>query len=209
MICLKLEELLGSLMIHELILNQQEEEKVKKKKTIALAAEIKEEDREHSEDDRSDYEVILLARRIKNFMWKKRVAPRKKVVDRGETEKVGMVCYKCKKVGHLRIECPKFRKNPKIKKKALVATCSDSKESSSEDEHQECANLCLMAHRDEVNSDSNSDPSLDELYDALDDLMLEYKKLKQKSKDTNLLNQDLSKQLDIVTKEKEDLFKEN
>ena len=39
--------------------------------------------------------------------------------------------------------------------------------------------------------------------------MLEYKKLKRKSKDINLLNQDLSRQLKIVTKEKEDLSKEN
>ena len=29
-------------------------------------------------------------------------------------------------------------------------TRSDSEESSSEDEHQECANLCLMAHEDEA-----------------------------------------------------------
>ena len=74
-----------------------------------------------------------------------------------------------------------------------METKSDGNESSSKDEHQECTNFCLMAHGDEVNSDFNSDPSLDELYDALDDLMLEYKKLKRKSKDTNLLNQDLSK----------------
>ena len=122
-------------MTHELTLNQQEEEEVKRKKTITLAAEIKEEDRENSEDDRSDSKVVLLARRIRNFMQKKRVAPKKKMVDRGEIEKDGMVCYKCKKIGHLRIECPKFRKNPKMKKKALVAIWSNSEESSSQDEH--------------------------------------------------------------------------
>ena len=64
-----------------------------------------------------------------------------------------------------------------------------------------------MAHEDEVGFEFNFDPSLDELYDALDDLMLEYKKLKRKSKDINLFNQDLNKQLEIVTKEKEDLSK--
>ena len=57
LICLKLEKLLGSLMTHELTLNQQEEEEVKKKKSIALAAEIKEEDREESEEDKSDSEI--------------------------------------------------------------------------------------------------------------------------------------------------------
>ena len=90
-----------------------------------------------------------------------------------------------------------------------MAICSDIEESSSKDEHQECTNLCLMAHEKEVNSDFNTDPSLDELYDALDDLMLEYKKLNRKSKDINLLNKDLSKQLKIDTKEKENLSKEN
>ena len=48
-----------------------------------------------------------------------------------------------------------------------MVTWSDREESSSKDEHQECANLCLMAHEDEVHSDSNLDPSLKELYDAL------------------------------------------
>ena len=96
--CLKLEELLGSLMTHELALNQQEEEEVKKKKTIALAVEIQGEDKESSEDDRSDPNVALLARKIRNFMRKKRVSPKKKIVDKGETEKDVVVCYKCKKV---------------------------------------------------------------------------------------------------------------
>ena len=158
-----------------------------------FATKIKEEVREESEDDRSDFEVALLARRIMNFMRKKREAPRKKIIDRGKTEKDSLVCYKCKKVGHLRIDCPRLRENPKTKKKALVVTWIHSEESSSKDKHQECTNLCLMAHGDEINSDFNSDPSLEELYDALDDLMLEYKKLKRKSKETNLLNQDLSK----------------
>ena len=58
-----------------------------------------------------------------------------KMVDRGEIEKDGVVCYKCKKIGHFRIECPKLRENLKMKKKALVATWSDSEESSSEDEY--------------------------------------------------------------------------
>ena len=118
-------------MTHELILNQQEKEKVKKKKIIALATEITKEDRKNSEDDRSDSEVVLLARRIKNFMRKKRIAPRKKYVDRSEVEKGRITCYHCKKEGHIRIECPKLRGNPKAKKKALVATWSDNEESSS------------------------------------------------------------------------------
>ena len=74
-------------------------------------------------------------------MRMKRLAPRKKLVDRSRTEKDALVCHKSKKIGHIRIDYPKLRENLKTKKKVLVATWSNSKESSSEDEHQECANL--------------------------------------------------------------------
>ena len=60
----------------------------------------------------------------KASLRKKRASPKKKMIDRGETEKDGLVCYKYKKVGHLRINYLKFRENPKTKKKALVAAWS-------------------------------------------------------------------------------------
>ena len=63
-----------------------------------------------------------------------------------------------------------------------MATWSDSEESSSEDEHQDYANLCLMTHGDEVSSNLDSYLSIDELYEALDELMKEYKKLKKRVK---------------------------
>ena len=72
---------------------------------------------------------------------KKRAPFRKKSVDRGEAEKDKITCHYYKKEEHIKIECPKLRENLKAKKKALVTTWSDSEESSSEDEHQECANL--------------------------------------------------------------------
>ena len=46
-----------------------------------------------------------------------------------------MICYECKKVGHMKSGCPQPKKSIKKKKKALVATWSDSKESSSDEEH--------------------------------------------------------------------------
>ena len=66
-----------------------------------------------------------------------------------------------------------------------------------------------MAHGDEISSNLNSDLSIAKLYEALDELMKEYKKLKKKSKETTTLNQDLSSKLELVTQEKEDLIKEN
>ena len=115
---LKLKELLGSLMIHELTLNQQEEEKVRKKKSIALAAKIQEESEESSNENKSESKVSLLARKIRNFIRKKKSIPRNRAIDKGELEKV--ICYECKKSRHLRSECSNLRKEFKKKKKAFV-----------------------------------------------------------------------------------------
>ena len=64
----------------------------------------------------------------------------------------------------------------------------DSEKSSSDDEHKESANICLMAREDEVNSNSHLDFDIDELSKAFDELMHEYKKLSKKRKETNLMN---------------------
>ena len=46
-----------------------------------------------------------------------------------------LICYECKKPGHFRSECPQLKKGPKkYKRKTMVATWSDSDESSSEEE---------------------------------------------------------------------------
>ena len=78
-----------------------------------------------------------------------------------------------------------------------------------EDGHQECANLCLKSHEDEIHSNSNLDHSLEELYDTLNGFMKEYKKLKRRNKDINALNQNLNERLNLIIKEKDYLIKEN
>ena len=69
---LKLEELLGSLMTHELKLNQlnEDEDEIKKKRPIALPTMIPGESDENSE---KNVEISLLARKIRNFMKKKKL----------------------------------------------------------------------------------------------------------------------------------------
>ena len=47
----------------------------------------------------------------------------------------------------------------------------DSGESSSDDEHKESANICLIALEDEVYSNSHLDFDIDELSEAFDELM--------------------------------------
>ena len=51
----------------------------------------------------------------------------------------------------------------------------NNEESSSDDEHKESTNICLMAQEDEVHSNSHLDFDIDELSEAFDELMKEYK----------------------------------
>ena len=63
-----------------------------------------------------------------------------------EEEKDQIICYECKKPGHIRTDFPLYKRKgfeKKKKQKVHVATWSD--EESSSDEDNEVANLCLMA----------------------------------------------------------------
>ena len=63
---IKLEELLGSLLTHDLTLNQHLEEESKRKKTMALKIVIQEESIDRSSEDESETDVALLARKLDN-----------------------------------------------------------------------------------------------------------------------------------------------
>ena len=71
----------------------------------------------------------------------------------------------------------------------------NSEYSSSEDELKETANICIMARGDEVSSTSllNPDFDIDELFKAYNELMIKFKKLHKKRKETNLLNEKINK----------------
>ena len=146
-------------------------------------------------------------------MKKKRNFPRKKNINRKEIgkeiEKKMLLCYECNKLGYLRVKCPQPLKEHKRKKKALVVAWDDSEESSSDDEYKESANICLMAHEDEVHSNSYRDFDIDELFNAYNKLMIEYKKLYKKRKETNSLNKKINNQLEELAKEKDSLALDN
>ena len=80
-----------------------------------------------------------------------------------------------------------------------AVTWSDGEESGSENK-VEVANLCLMAHEDEdeVSNSNSSQISFDELQDAFDELMIEFKKVGIKS---SLLK----KMVSTLSKDNEDL----
>ena len=75
-----------------------------------------------------------------------------------------------------------------------MATWSRSDESSSEEEDSnEQANLCLMAHENEVNSATPIDFTFEKLHEAFYDLIDELKKLGVKNKELKSKNQSLLK----------------
>ena len=144
--------------------------------------------------------MALITRRFKKFLKKKKQGMRKRPPTKGEYSKEKdkdqpLICYECKKLRHFKSECPQLKKDPKkYKKKAMMATWSGSDESSSEEEDSnEQANLCLMAHENEVNSETPSDFTFEELHEAFYDLIDELKKLGIKNKDLKSKNQSLLK----------------
>ena len=70
---LSLEELLGSLMIHELSMKQHQEEDIKKKMIIALKSTAQpDEESDDTENKEQDEEMALITRRFKKFLKKRR-----------------------------------------------------------------------------------------------------------------------------------------
>ena len=119
--------------------------------------------------------------------------------------------FECNKSGHFRSECPHLSKEHKKKKKAFMAAWGDSEYSSFEDEQKETANICFMAWGDEISSTSllNFDFDIDELFGSYNKLIIEFKKIHKKRKETNLLNEKINNQLEELAKEKDKLALDN
>uniref|UniRef100_A0A2N9FU68 CCHC-type domain-containing protein n=1 Tax=Fagus sylvatica TaxID=28930 RepID=A0A2N9FU68_FAGSY len=148
----------GSLMTYELEMNSKvEEEEVKPKKNLALKS--SHHDHDNSEEERDEEEEIaLMTRNFKKFLKKKKGFGRrfpKKGENKGESSKTETpTCYKCKKQGYYKNECPQVNKEKmKYKKKALKVTWDDSDESDSDNNSSdnEVANLCLLGYINESN----------------------------------------------------------
>ncbi|XP_038698267.1 uncharacterized protein LOC119995869 [Tripterygium wilfordii] len=185
---LKMEELIGSLMTHELdMMSREDEEELPKKKGIAL----KVDDKDSSNDEE---EAALLAKHFRKFMkFKKQGGFKSKAHGKGRN-KEDPTCFKCGKLGHMIANCPKasktgFKGKAKVEKKAFKATWDESSDESSSDEEEEIkANLCLVAKEvknssptDELVSDLEN-PSNDELSNAFDELYVQHENLLLKYK---------------------------
>ncbi|GAV83553.1 LOW QUALITY PROTEIN: zf-CCHC domain-containing protein/UBN2 domain-containing protein, partial [Cephalotus follicularis] len=166
----QIEDLLGSLMTHELRM---------------------------SDPARNDPRKILLDK--KNFSKRqlKKFQSKGDTSKDGKNEKV--ICYECDKPGHIRANCPKLKKKKdNVKKKAMIETWSDSNESSfDEEENEEVTNIAFMAMEDncEVTTSSLSYNELqceyDEILYVFNDLNGEYLLLKKIAKDRAKENEEL------------------
>ncbi|GMI76671.1 hypothetical protein HRI_001336400 [Hibiscus trionum] len=172
---LKLDELVGSLLTHEIMKQGREDEKKKEEKR----AKASQHDESSSSDEDELEELAMIAKRFSRFMRSNRGRKIQRKMDfkskNKEDGKDPIICFECNKPGHIRSECPQLKKKgfeKKKKLKAKLATWSD--EESSEDDEQEVANLCLMALEEDssmVTSNSSTlDFSYEELNDAYDEL---------------------------------------
>ena len=143
---LPLDELVGSLMTHEITMKErmEEEERIeeesKKKKSIALKSitlEVESDDEEALDED----DVAYFTRKYKNFFKRNKQFIKHFTNQKGEKSKHDeIICYECKKSGHIRPDYPHLKVSKKSRKKAMKATWDDSDE--------EVANFCFMAHTD-------------------------------------------------------------
>ncbi|KAH1114491.1 hypothetical protein J1N35_007869 [Gossypium stocksii] len=175
---LSLDQLIGSLLTHEMRLKEGvEEEKVEKKKiSVALKSTIIKE----SESSDKNKEMTMFPKRFKRFMKsnKKTRFQRKEGLKLESTkEKDPIICYKCKKPRHIKFNCPQWKKKESSKQKHKANVVSWSDEDSSNEEEQEVANFCLMAIEDSkvtCNSSSSIPYCFNELQDTYDELGLEF-----------------------------------
>ncbi|XP_043700006.1 uncharacterized protein LOC122650676 [Telopea speciosissima] len=168
-----MDELMGSLLTHEVELNEDNkwaEMKEPKRKTIALKAANSSDD-EMDEDENlsiSEQEMSLIPKNFQKFFKRKGRKFFNKLQTSRENKgkyiskdkrslsnRKDIVYYECRKPGHFKTECPKGQD----KKKAYVTEISwDSDEEQEEDQsEEETTNLALMAHEKENELEVNSD----------------------------------------------------
>ncbi|GAV79094.1 zf-CCHC domain-containing protein/UBN2 domain-containing protein [Cephalotus follicularis] len=197
---LPLEELLGSLMTHEMTIKNHEddeEQDKKKKKVIAFKSSTTDSSGEDSDD-----EMALITRRFKKYLAKKKFGNKhfkKTLPSKSETKKEEIICFECNKPGHYKSECPRLKKAKDTikKKKAMLATWLDSDESSSEEEdNQEVAQLALMAINDSDKDEDEDENEVSELLELLEKFSLENTSLKKTIKALNRENVSLKQEIE-------------
>ncbi|KAG2680280.1 hypothetical protein I3760_11G092200 [Carya illinoinensis] len=130
---IRVKELVGSLQTYESSLPQ-----AKKDKSIALKTIEENQDDFSDEENLNNEDIDIIVRKFRKFMFNKKYSGKKKKRDKEFSAKKNcfekwnkeksdkVKCHECSGYGHIRIECPNFKKS---KEKVLNVTLSDSSES--------------------------------------------------------------------------------
>ncbi|KAL6329291.1 hypothetical protein AAG906_015497 [Vitis piasezkii] len=112
---LPLEELIGSLMMQEITMTSHHDVEDKKKKSIALKV---------LTNDKEEFKKFMKGERFKGRRFTSRKESQKKEASLNvDKEKNDIICYKCKKLRHIKYDCPLYKsKAKKGKNKTMVAT---------------------------------------------------------------------------------------
>ncbi|XP_058756052.1 uncharacterized protein LOC131629265 [Vicia villosa] len=181
---ISLEELIISLRIHGIEL--EEDDPQKKGKSLALNSKNKFKTNAFQEEEESsggssseEDELSLISKRVQQLWKHKQRKPRnyRRSDDYSESSfghrksrNREVICYECNEPGHYKSDCPKLQKEKpkknfnKEKKKSMMATWDDS-ESSEVESEDECANIALMENTlsDTSSSESESDSEVEEM----------------------------------------------
>ena len=109
---MKLIGLIGNLKTHEMKRKYIEEKAPQKKKTLAFKSTPTISDEDEKEDD--DKDLYLLIKNIRTMYTKAKFENRRKWQSKEERKKI---CYNCRKLGHVIVECPETKKKPTTSKK--------------------------------------------------------------------------------------------
>ncbi|KAK8686489.1 hypothetical protein V6N13_125514 [Hibiscus sabdariffa] len=182
---LKFDELIGSLLTHELmsIPLKMEKEKIIKEQVVDVnvialkSSKCKYKDSSMEKSSEEDEEMAYLFKNFNQFMKrekeKSKHEPKKKMKESHRTKS-------SKEERHTKYDCTRFNKKGSSSKKAYVATWSDE-----DSTKEEVAHLCFMALEEgEVTSNSSNSNSytFDELQEAYDELVFEFKASFSKNK---------------------------
>ena len=66
----------------------------------------KEEEEEESENDGNNDEMALITRKFKRFMKKQWRGDKQNKAKWEPRKEATIICYECKKLGHIKVECP-------------------------------------------------------------------------------------------------------